>query len=235
MVREARAIRKFWFVMRPHSPSYLHCQLPCPTLSLMYAGLVAFFFFAAAALRPLFIAEPGYPPNAVSGGTVVAELLLSPGGVTNVRIMSGGGAFAESAASALRAWRFLAKQKASVVVVVHFRDPNFFSTGPATRTITSTPPDVSLAYPKTVVDPVYPANSLGQGSVVLRADIAPTGTLVNTEVIKGAGSLTQASIDAVRNWTFFPAKDAKGRPIESSVFVVLVFRMPITAPARLVQ
>ena len=198
----------------------------------MHPGIVAFFFFAAGTIRPLFIAEPGYPPNAVSGGTVVAELVLSPGGLSTVRILSGGGAFAESAESALKAWRFLPKEKTSVVVVVHFRDPNFYSTGPATRTIPPAPPNLSLAYPRTVVDPVYPANSLGQGSVVIRADIAPTGALMNTEVIQSGGGLTQASVDAVRNWSFFPAKDAKGRPIESSVFAVLVFRVPVTARAQ---
>jgi len=199
----------------------------------MHVNPITFFLFAAAVLRPTFIADPGYPPSAVSGGTVVAELLLSPGDATRVRTLSGeGGAFAESAESALSAWRFAPEQKTSVIAVVHFRDPNFYSTGPATRTITPPPSGLSLAYPRVVLDPVYPVNSLGEGSVVIRADVAPSGAVANTEVIKGTGVFTQASIDAVRQWSFFPAKDAKGRSIESSVFAVLVFRIPVTAPTR---
>jgi outer membrane biosynthesis protein TonB len=174
------------------------------------------------------MAEPGYPPNAISGGTVVAELLLSSGSVARVKILNGeAGAFGESAESALRAWRFAREQKMPVMVVVHFRDPNFYSTGPATRTVAPPPAGLVLAYPKTVVDPAYPANSMGEGCVVLRLDIAATGAVAGTDVIKEAGGLTQASIDAVRKWIFLPAKDSKGRPTESSVFAVLVFRMPV--------
>ena len=199
----------------------------------MYACFCTFLFFAAAALRPVFIAEPGYPPNAINGGTVVAELILSSGNVARVKILNGeAGAFGESAESALSAWRFAPEQKMPVIVVVHFRDPNFYSTGPATRTVTPPPAGLVLAYPKTVVDPAYPANSLGEGSVILRVDIAASGAIADTEVIKEAGILTRAGVDAVRKWSFLPAKDARGRPAESSIFAVLVFRMPVIAPTR---
>ena len=198
----------------------------------MYASLFGFLLFAAAALRPVSVVEPGFPPNAISGGTVVAELFLSSGKVARVKILNGeAGAFGESAEAALSAWRFAPDQKTPVIVVVQFRDPNFYSTGPATRTVAPAPAGLALAYPKTVVDPAYPANSMGEGSVILQLDVAASGAVAGTEVIKEGGNLTQAGIDAARKWSFLPAKDARGRPTQSSVFVVLVFRMPVI-PAR---
>jgi len=194
--------------------------------------ILGFLLFVGATLRPVTVVEPGYPPNAITGGTVVAELSLSSGKVARVKILSGeAGAFGESAESALSAWRFAPNQKTPVIVVVHFRDPNLYSTGPATRAVTPPPAGLALAYPRTVVDPAYPANSMGEGSVVLQLDISAGGVVAGTEVIKEAGNLTQASTAAARKWSFLPAKDARGRPTESSVLAVLVFRMPVI-PAR---
>jgi hypothetical protein len=43
-------------------------------------------------------------------------------------------------------------------------------------------------------------------------------------VLQGFGDLTQASIDAVKRWTFLPARDAADRPVTSDAFAVCVCR-----------
>jgi TonB family protein len=57
------------------------------------------------------------------------------------------------------------------------------------------------------VDPVYPesAKQAGiQGAVVLEAEISKEGTVDNLTVVSGNPPLTQAAIDAVRQWRYKP-------------------------------
>ena len=198
----------------------------------MIPAFVGLLLFATSVIRPTFVVEPGYPPNAVGGGSVVAELRLTPGTDPDVRILSGTGVFAESAKSALQQWRFTTDRKTSVIVVVRFRDPNFYSTGSAAKEVETGAAEPSLPFPAEIVEPPYPANALGQGSVIIRADVSASGTVTATEVIKEAGGLTSASEDAVKGWRFLPARDTQGGVKCSSVFAVLVFRIPVTAPVR---
>jgi hypothetical protein len=176
--------------------------------------------------------SPGYPPNAVAGATIVVEVRYAPGAGTEVRLLGGEGAFAQSAIEALQKWKFAAKEKGSVTVVVHFRDPNLYSTGSATRTVDPSPRGVSLAYPQSVVDPRYPPDSLADGSVILQADISPEGAVSGIESIQAIGGLKDASIDAVRSWRFQPSRDASGRAVPAKAYVVIVFRTPVNAPSR---
>jgi TonB family protein len=185
-----------------------------------------------ALMQLLSVSEPGYPPNAVNGETVVARLQFSPGAPTSVRILTGGGAFADSARSALEDWKFAPDQKGTVIAVVQFRNPNYYSTGPTTRNLEPFRSDALSAYPKSVVDATYPANSLGQGAVIIRLNVDSAGTVSDTEVIRPAGDLTDASLAAVRQWRFYPAKDSNGRSEAANVYAVLVFRMPVNAPLR---
>jgi hypothetical protein len=189
--------------------------------------------FLAEIARLLSFVAPGYPPTAVSGITVVAEVRYGPGIGTQARILSGDGAFAESAHTALQQWRFEAKQKGSTTVVIHFRDPNFFSTGSAKRALDPPPGVVVGAYPRTIVDPPYPANSIAEGSILLRADVSPSGSVTGVEPIQGIGGLTETSVSSVRQWRFQPFVNSSGRPAPSSVYVVIVFRLPVNAAARL--
>jgi hypothetical protein len=189
-------------------------------------------FFLAEIARLMSLASPGYPPNAVNGTTVVAELHYGPGIATKAEILSGEGVFAESALDALRQWRFAAKEKGTTTVVVHFRDPNFFSTGSAKRTMDPPKGVGAGAIPRTIVDPPYPANSVAEGSVVLRAEVSPGGMVTRVETIQEIGGLTEASVGSVRQWRFQPPLDSAGRPAASTVYVVIVFRLPVNAPGR---
>jgi len=175
------------------------------------------------------LTDPVYPPNAVSGGTVVAQLQLSAGEVTSVTILSGEEPFADSCRSALARWRLPSVRDGNELVIVHFRRPELYHAGEDLEKISPTRSDESLAYPEFVVSPVYPANALGKGSVVLLADISAEGRVVDVRVLKSMGILTGASVDAVRNWKFVPARDKRGRKAPSQAYTVMVFRFPVIA------
>jgi TonB family protein len=180
-------------------------------------------------LGSLFTVDPLYPPNAVSGGSVVAELHFAKGAVVNVTILSGEEPFADSCKSALAQWRMQSEQDTHELVVVNFRQPNLTTySSSANKQLVRTPKtDSSLPYPKNVMEPAYPANAFGQGSVVLKMDITAEGRTANLQVVKPLGVLTNTSIDAVRQWEFFPRQDSKGAKIPSHAYAVLVFRFPI--------
>jgi TonB family protein len=192
----------------------------------MCSALTFFTLFAAAVLRPISLAEPVYPPNAIAGGTVVAVLSISPGGAVKVTIVNGEGAFAESALHALRSWRFTGSAQEPILAVVNFRDPNLYSALPSGTRPTGPPPGFKLPYPKLVLDPAYPPNSLAQGTVVLKAEISSAGIVQDTEVLKGLGGMTQSAVDAVKHWRFSPARDSRGQIRSAVVYAVLVFRRP---------
>jgi len=60
-------------------------------------------------------------------------------------------------------------------------------------------------------------------------DVSEEGEVSDVRVIEGMGGLTDASIDAAREWKFVPVKDAQGKPTRSHAYAVLVYRFPLVA------
>ncbi len=181
-------------------------------------------------LGSLSVVDPTYPPNIVLGGTVVAELHFVEGNVEGVHILSGKEPFVESCKSALSEWHGDSKQDADELVIVHFRQPNLFYLNDTKEEINPAMSKESLPYPAYIIMPSYPADALGQGSVVLRMDISTEGQVSDVQVVKPMGVLTDSSINAVRQWKFTPAEDEKGRPIRSHAYAVLVYQFPLIDP-----
>ena len=77
------------------------------------------------------VVGPLYPPNAVSGGTVVAELVSGAGGVSDIKILSGEEPFVSSSRAALQSWNLHPEKDGGDLVVVHFRQPNLYYMGDA--------------------------------------------------------------------------------------------------------
>jgi TonB family protein len=179
-------------------------------------------------LLSLQIVAPVYPPNAVTGGNVVAELHFAAGNVKATEILFGEEPFVSSARSALSAWRMDPKQDADELVVVHFRYPFLYRIGKSRDEIDPAKPGTSLPYPKIVIPPAYPANAEGQGSVVLRVEISAEGRVADVQVIQGMGTMTELSLDAVRKWEFAAPENAKGEKQASHAYVVFVYRFPIS-------
>jgi hypothetical protein len=80
----------------------------------------------------------------------------------------------------------------------------------------------------------YPLESVEQGAVILDASVSPTGQVTQVIPIWRSQSLTDASIDAAKTWTFRPAKFG-GAPTVANTVVGYVFRLsnlPNHSPRR---
>jgi TonB family protein len=183
---------------------------------------------AAGSSDPVGTVDPGYPPNAVGGGTVVATLEVTNGSVTRVDMISGAEPFASSARAALSAWQFPpSPETEQVSVVVDFVPPGIYTVGSAKRRLAAPPDGSPGPYPKTVLEPQYPPNGNGQGTVILAVDLDAKGNVDDVGVVRDLGAFTQAGTQAVRKWRFSPARDASGDKRPSRVYAVLVFRAPV--------
>ena len=70
--------------------------------------------------------------------------------------------------------------------------------------------------PVTKVDAVYPEKAKKErvtGTVVARLAIAPDGRVKSARIIKSIPLLDQATLDAVKQWTFKPGT-VDGKPVE---------------------
>ncbi len=182
-------------------------------------------------VQPLTLIEPVYPPNTVTGGIVVASLHISSGTVEDLNILSGEEPFLSSTKAALIRWRFAKGNKEdSILAIVYYRQPNFYSVGSAEKHLNDESTEPSLPYPIIVFEPAYTADALGQGSVVLKLEISEKGGVSQVEILQELGSLTQSSMDAIKKWQFKPAKDEQGKDVPKTVYAVVVFRFPLVAP-----
>jgi len=173
------------------------------------------------------VVDPVYPPNAAGGGTVVAVVKVAGGQVKDVTVLWGEEPFVASCKDALARWSFSAEADINHIVVVYFRKPELLSAASWRQKISAAKAVTLLPYPRYVFAPSYPPNALAQGSVVIRVEISEEGRVVDQQVIKPMGILTEASKEAVAKWEFYPARDHKGRKIASHAYVVLVFRFPV--------
>ena len=172
---------------------------------------------------------PLYPPNTVSGGTVVAELASGANGVSDIKIISGEDPFVSSSKAALQSWNLHPEKDGGELVVVHFRQPNLYYMGNAEEEIRCAGADPSLPCPKNIVGPAYPAQAVGQGSVILKVAVAADGSVLDVRTIQAMGGLTDVSVAAVSKWKFTPAEDARGVKRASHAYVVFVYRFPVLA------
>lgn len=178
-------------------------------------------------IKAVTVVGPGYPPNASAGGTVVAVLHVSAGSVDRMDILQGDEPFVPPVRSALGGWRFKDPEDSNVLVVVDFRTPNLYLAGSPDRKIAPGRSVPGLAYPERVVDPVYPPNSLAEGSAVLDLDLSETGSVSKVRIVQGLDSLTGACVSAVREWLFVPARNKQGIATASEAYAVCVVRRPV--------
>jgi TonB family protein len=82
------------------------------------------------------------------------------------------------------------------------------------------------AIPLRTIQPVYPEfarEAQIQGMVVLHVLVKADGTVANVKVVQGVTGLNDAAIAVVRRWTFEPALDHDGNPIEAWTRVPIDF------------
>ncbi len=194
------------------------------------ASLLAVLVWLSSA--GVVIVAPVYPVGVVNGGTVVAIMHVSGGKVRGVDVSSGEEPFRDSVLKALGGWSFPAPESGDFLTVVNFRTPNLFATGSPSRKVDPVKPADGLAYPEMVIEPAYPANSLGEGSVVLKVTIDTGGKVAKVGVVQGQGDLTDSCIAAVRKWKFAPALSPRGTSQVSEAYAVCVIQRPVLSPKK---
>jgi protein TonB len=89
--------------------------------------------------------------------------------------------------------------------------------------------DVTKPVPISKVNPKYPEEAKKekvQGEVVLTATISAEGKVLDVTVKKSPDErLSKAALDAVKQWTFQPAKDAKGKVVQVKSDITINFRL----------
>lgn len=97
--------------------------------------------------------------------------------------------------------------------------------------LSAPPPANALIVPSRLlqrVNPSYPSAAKQyriEGAVTLSATIGPDGHVRDAKVISGPPMLRDAAVSAVKQWKYAPST-VNGRSVESSVQVVLQFKMP---------
>ena len=179
-----------------------------------------------------------YYPSAIRGGNVVAVLETSKGGfVKRVVVLYGDEPFVEPTRSALVQWRLQSESDMPVLVVVNFRDPyltmessgNGVVLGPQDYTIKAARYHSNVPVPTFVVDPFYPPSLVVMGAAVLQLKIKSSGAVGVVRAVQELGDLTKSAIEAVKKWTFIPARDQANNVVASSAFAVCVYR-PLQPP-----
>jgi len=89
------------------------------------------------------------------------------------------------------------------------------------------PDDVIAASIITKTRPIYPAKARAaniHGDVVLHATIDKEGKISNVQVLSGDESLTQAAVEAVRQWRYKPML-SDGQPREVDTIITITFSL----------
>jgi TonB family protein len=180
------------------------------------------------------------------GGEVFLQVSLNEsGGVAAIAPLRATPPFTESVAGAVRRWAFspavqemvpdadetpqtVSKKlvASKVFVAAMFRPPTL--TG---GTLGAPPADVrepspEIPFATSTVMPVYPPNSMFEGTVLLEAVIAPAGAIKEMKVLQAAGGFESAALSALSSWSFRPAR-VNGTLTESYVYVSFGFRPPV--------
>lgn len=84
------------------------------------------------------------------------------------------------------------------------------------------PAGFTAPVPLSVVGTPYPPQALYGGQVLLDARIDTNGNLTDVRVVSGSAPFLEPSLDAVRTWSFSPARSS-GRPVEARIGIVFEF------------
>lgn len=120
-------------------------------------------------------------------------------------------------------------QKILIVIVVLALAAGLALAGQATAPKEGKDKDVTKPVLLTKVDPKYPEEAKKekvQGAVVVDAIIGTDGKVLSATAAKSPDErLSRAAIDAIKQWTFQPAKDAKGKGVQVKSSVTVNFRL----------
>ena len=190
---------------------------------------------------------PTVPIQAVGGGEVFLEVALSENGrvsrVTPLRITP---PFVDPLLVVIQQWQFRPAEEedsasrnpklrqpveSKVLVAGLFRPPALDTPTLGTLPIDVAPGSDEIPHPTKTVAPPYPPAALFSGIVLVEVEIAPTGMVAKTTVVRSAPPFDTPAVDAARQWTFRPVR-RQGRPVAGVAYVVFGFQQPVTAPRQ---
>jgi len=103
--------------------------------------------------------------------------------------------------------------------------------GEARRVTADVKPPVRVYGPPPSYTPEGKAERI-QGVVIVQAEIDENGRVADVETLKGLpAGLTEAALEAIRQWRFEPARDASGEAIRVLYNLTINFRLADEAKA----
>ena len=177
---------------------------------------------------------PAAPVTAVSGGEVWADLAVtSDGAVASVDLLRTTPPMSDALLASVRDWQFAPARDGAGAVESHvfvaavFTAPSLLAPtlGEPPRTIAAAPSDVP--HPVATQAATYPPNAIGGGSILIEQSIDSTGSVDASRIVVSSPAFDAAATEAARSWIFEPAIRG-GRPSPARVYLIFVFRPPVT-------
>jgi len=161
---------------------------------------------------------PKPPQDAVMNALVILEGVVNETGrLTNVQVIQGAPPFIQPSLDAVKDWEFTpAARPERQSVTFLYRARTVLPAQPYEFNVQTR----CCALPTHIVDPGYPVNSIGEGSVILQVRINTGGSVQQVRVVRPEPSLTEAAVNAVRKWRF-----ATDRP--ATAIVAISFLRPV--------
>jgi Gram-negative bacterial TonB protein C-terminal len=210
-------------------------------LLLVYAGCAGTpgEVFAGSHFVPPDIIAAGdipYPVDSIASGVVSLAVNVNAGGqVDSEQVVRGVSSLTGVAMNAVGTWSFSPGKLDGVAVPSTINVQVIFNPGTLQDQNLPLPEGALVAppLPQGYVPPqmaqvsyaVYPANSVGTGTVVLSLVINKFSLVKEVTPIRSVPSLTEAAIAAVKNWTVNPAT-LNEKKLKANVIVAFVFRSP---------
>ena len=190
---------------------------------------------------PLSLVAAPFPPQALFGGEILFDANVNTRGrLTDLRVVQGQSPFLEEVLGAVQTWTFLPARldgravEARIGIVFQFAQPFLPKMTARVHEYKETGTDSKDrgALPIFTLEPEYPPNSIGEGSVILNEIVDRDGRVTSMHVVRDLESLTPPTVAAVQQWRFAPARRG-GEAAESGVIVVVTFRRPAVASRTL--
>jgi len=180
--------------------------------------------------------DPPYSKEArekhLEGPVELKVVIGADGNVKDLSVTLGDPVLGAAAVEAVRQWTFEPKRvdgqavEAEVEVCVDFHLSTTGRTGSNGMGCRSAE-GVASAVVISQVAPIYPAKAKKkhiEGQVLLQARIGVDGIVQDLKVISGNRELTQAAIDAVRQWRYRPTL-RDGTPVEVTTKITVTFTL----------
>ena len=181
--------------------------------------------------RAARIVAPRLPSATTSEGQVVLRVTLGVSGEAEaVQVLADTPPFTEALRDAVRQWRLpppaAPASGGGVLVAAVFRAPTLFVLDPLEPLPPPPEAPATLPFPVRWQRPAYPPHALGDGVVVLAADVDEQGSVGEVRVVLSAPGFDEAAASAAAVWRFRPARAPGGlRP--AVVYLVFGFREPV--------